>query len=146
MNTVLASTDQAIPYDLLDPLSVYKITASIGSSGGKAPQTTVSQELSVMTAGMDPSIYLDRPVETLVSLDPFDYQYKLAGPDADDMYVRGVVLPPKKEKWDYPIQPRIGIAAGYLIPDPDQGEKFVSSRQSLLVESRIRRNFHILTG
>ena len=62
------------------------------------------------------------------------------------MFVRGVVLPPTKKKWDHPLDPRIGLSIGYLIPDPDVGERFVTSRQSLLIETPVRGNFHLLSG
>ena len=145
-NTLLASTDKTGAYDLLDPLSIYKIVATAGSSANSSLMTAVSGDTPVDNSSAGFNLSLDRQPESVNSLDPFSDQYKLNGPAAEEMYVRGVVLPPKKKKWDYPIQPRIGIAAGYLIPDPDQGEKFVSSRLSLFMESPIRGNFHILTG
>ena len=141
---LLVSNDKSLSYDLLDPLSVYKITA--GSSASSVSTAPVASLEPVTTGNTNSTVSLYRKPESVNSLDPFSHRYKLKGPAAEDMYVRGVVLPPKKKKWDYPVQPRIGIAAGYLIPDPDQGEKFVTSRQSLLIESPIRGGFHILTG
>lgn len=143
---LLASVDNSGVYDLFDPLSVYKITASINANSGTASTAPASPGSTVISNHSISSSTIDRPIETITSLDPFNLEYMLNSPDADDMYVRGVVLPPKKKKWDYPIQPRIGFSAGYLIPNPDLGERFVTSRQSVLVESAVGRNFHVMTG
>lgn len=140
--SLLASTDGTAVYDLLDPLSVYKITASAKRVATDSYQVE-SSSASVFKIN-EP--FQMRNVSEITALDPFDYQYQFKGPDSEDMYVRGVVLPPSKKKWDNPLDPRVGVFAGYLIPDPDLGERFVTSRQSLLVESPVRGNFHILSG
>ena len=142
---LLASSDATAVYDLLDPLSVYKIRASSSftpASSSIAATSALSEEVTSDEA----MLAFNRQIQSISSLDPFSEQYQLSGPEAEDMYVRGVVLPPRKKKWDYPVQPRIGVAAGYLIPDPDLGERFVSSRQSLLIETPIRGNFHLMSG
>ena len=142
---LLASSDATAVYDLLDPLSVYKIRAS-SSFTPVSSSVAATSAFSAEVTSDEAKLAFNRQIYSISSLDPFSGQYQLNGPEAEDMYVRGVVLPPRKKKWDYPIQPRIGLAAGYLIPDPDLGERFVSSRQSLLIETPIRGNFHLMSG
>ncbi len=149
---LLASTNEAAVYDLFDPLSVYKITATASASERASvtgfPQSELNSVVLESVAALEPATasYKASSVIAVNPIDPFSQTYQFDGLNGDDMFVRGVVLPPKKKKWDYPIQPRIGITAGYLIPDPDLGERFVTSRQSLLIESPIRKSLHLMSG
>ncbi len=143
---LLVSTDASAVYDVLDPLAIYKIKADVKVI---RPTSSLSENAIIPAGATAENVSMlaeNREVIAINSIDPFEVDYSLNGPEAEDMYVRGVVIPPRKKKWSYPIQPRIGITAGYLIPDPDLGERFVSSRQSLLIESPIRRNIHVLSG
>ncbi|GJM28125.1 MAG: hypothetical protein DHS20C17_07600 [Cyclobacteriaceae bacterium] len=145
---LLVSADETAAYDLFDPLSVYRITASVNQTTAYSISQVQKQSLSSNTPLIEPdySASLSKELAEITALDPFDDQYRLKQPNGEDMYVRGVVLPPSKRKWDHPLDPRIGVFAGYLIPDPDLGERFVSSRQSLLLETPLRGNFHLLSG
>ena len=140
-------TEAKSSLDFLDPLTIYKIASSAGKNTkvSSLQVNRISESPTEVAAAMD-FMSVNRPVTSLSSLDPFEENYHLKAPTSEDMYVRGVVLPPSKKKWDNPLRPRIGVFIGYLIPDPDLGERYVSSRQSLLVETPIRGNFHLLSG
>jgi len=132
--------------DFLDPLTIYKFTASAADHTTTVSGVNGQSEIPLASAGSEISWQLNRQVTRVQSLDPFDQVYNLSVPNGDEMYVRGVVLPPSKKKWDHPLDPRLGLSFGYLIPDPDVGERFVTSRQSLLIETPVRGNFHLLSG
>jgi len=132
--------------DFLDPLTIYKISSGAGGARTSVTEPGSLSEATPVTTGSQIPFELNRPVTHVQALDPFDQAYQLEIPNGDEMYVRGVVLPPTKKKWDHPLDPRIGLSVGYLIPDPDVGERFVTSRQSLLIETPVRGNFHLLSG
>lgn len=147
------------PGSLFDPFSVYKITGntpsynSSGSQvvfGGLSGEPNSSAEYtsaSISGSGEDSYSNLSRrSVYTMLGLDPFETTYSLHTPDGESMYVRGIVVPPSKKKWSQPLDLRAGLASGYLVPDPDLGERFVSSRQSILLETPIRGNLKLLSG
>gem|GEM_PF-4564062 len=148
---------------LLDPLSIYRINAGKPTPSAPAPSTTYGSGLAaVKSPGIVATDRLDqaldqatnayfsklasRSIDALDSKNPFQQSYALATPDGEDMYVRGIVVPATKNKWEHPLSLRVGLATGYFIPDPDLGERFVSSRQSLVLESPIGGNLHGLTG
>ncbi len=132
--------------DFLDPLTIYMITASAADYSTTVSEVGGQTELPSASDSSPISWELDRPVTSVRPLDPFDQDYNMSALNGDEMYVRGVVLPPSKKKWDHPLDPRIGMSFGYLIPDPDVGERFVTSRLSLLFETPVRGNFHLLSG
>ncbi len=145
---------------LLDPLSIYRVNADrkASSSPARSPVMVATDHGQVQEVNRDVSRALDqatnaffqrmasRSVETLNGINPFQQAYALNTPNGEDMYVRGIVVPATKNKWENPLSLRVGLATGYFIPDPDLGERFVSSRQSLILESPIRGNLHALTG
>lgn len=146
--TVSSSTGNGT-LDFLDPLTIYKISAGAGGQPVSVSEVSGQAEIpatSVSGASSEISLKSYRPVTKVQTLDPFAHDYHLSAPNGDEMFVRGVVLPPSNKKWDHPLDPRVGLSIGYLIPDPDVGERFVTSRQSLLVETPIRGNFHLLSG
>ena len=125
--------------NFLDPLTIYKITSGAGDHSAPVSEVSVQGEIPSFSGSSEIPVELYRPVTSVQALDPFDQQYHLSAPNGDEMYVRGVLLPPSKKKWDHPLDPRIGLSFGYLIPDPDVGERFVTSRQSLLIEPHVGR-------
>ena len=134
---------------LLDPQTVFRITDQVEQyqSQQQVPTTLpVSQSVPEATTLLETDVLARGQVTSIESLDPFAKEYRLNAPEAETMYVRGVVLPPAKRKWDHPLDLSIGLSAGYLIPNPDIGERFVTSRQSLLIETPIRGNFRLMTG
>ena len=130
--------------DYLNPQVIYRITDGVTASADRSETVSMAKADKVISS--EYPLAVSRQVNSIEAIDPFDYHYNLQAPDAESMYVRGVVLPPSRDKWKHPIDPRIGISMGYLIPNPDIGERFVTSRQSLLVETPIRGNFHLLSG
>ncbi len=132
--------------NFLDPLTIYKITSGAGDHSAPVSEVSIQGEMPSFSGSSEIPVELNSPVTSVQALDPFDQQYHLSAPNGDEMYVRGVVLPPSKKKWDHPLDPRIGLSFGYMIPDPDVGERFVTSRQSLLIETPVRGNFHFLSG
>jgi len=141
--------------DLKDPDLIYQIREAAQKSlpSSFTLQNTPTNPLLDHTSGTLKGatddyfgLLAQRPVESLDALDPFAVDYQQQGLDAENLYVRGIVVPSSKRKWDHPLDLRAGIATGYLIPDPDLGERFVSSRQGIYLETPIRRNIHALTG
>ena len=150
-----SSLDWERSQELYNPLSVYRIKGQIsGGPNSKGFLATNSQlnsfETTSSTLESATQQYFaklaQRPVETVQVDDPFAVDYNLQGLNAENMYVRGTVIPATKRKWDHPLDLRAGLATGYLIPDPDLGERFVSSRQGFYLESPIKGNIHALTG
>ena len=133
---------------LLDPSTIYRITDAVKQSVAQTremPNPTIQEPVS-NTGELVSLPTASRQVASIETIEPFTKEYELNAPDAESMYVRGVVLPPTKRKWEHPLDPSIGLSMGYLIPNPDIGERFVTSRQSILIESPIRGNFRFMTG
>jgi hypothetical protein len=130
---------------ILDPHVIYRITDGVAREIPVQSGAPVYSETPIKRQEQQ-TLAINRQISSVDAIDPFDLEYNLQAPDGESMYVRGVVLPPSKSKWKHPVDPRVGLSIGYLIPDPDIGERFVTSRQSLLIETPIRGNFHLLSG
>ena len=132
----------------LDPSTIYRITDAVEKSVPQVREVAVpvsSQPVS-STNDLTSQAQANRQIASIEALGPFTRDYELNAPDAESMYVRGVVLPPSKRKWEHPLDLSLGLSMGYLIPDPDIGERFVTTRQSVLIETPIRGNFRFMTG
>ncbi len=150
---------QASSAELFDPLSIYKVSAGKNYSQSATSAQRLAQGFDA-EAGLLPALaasrdqatqsYFEkmatRPVGSLAALDPFQSTYELQSLNGEDIYVRGIVVPANKNKWEHPLDLRVGLSSGYLIPDPDLGERFVSSRQSVYLETPIKGNMHALSG
>jgi len=137
---IVSASNRSGTLDFLSPLTIYRITER---AGGQPVSLVNTPAIPIANTNSEAILDLYRPVTTVQPLNPFNQEYQMSTPNGDEMFVRGVVLPPEKRKWDHPLD---RISVGYLLSDPDIGERYVNSRQSLLIETPIRGNFHFLTG
>ncbi len=140
------------PSELHNPLSVYRISKQSQShrentTYGRRKVRSVATPVASLSAAEEYFNRLaNRPVKLITNKDAFATNYQSPQLNAEDIFVRGIVVPATKKKWENPLDLRLGIASGYLVPDPDLGERFVSSRQTLYLETPISSNVHALTG
>ncbi|MGI9543539.1 MAG: outer membrane beta-barrel protein [Cyclobacteriaceae bacterium] len=100
--------------------------------------------LNKMQLEKDQDLRLLHNISTLETINPLAAQPETMDLDFEERYLYPTPVIVRKER--KPLNLRTGLSSGLLIPDPDIGERFLSSRVSVMFETPIKRDFYLHTG